>query len=103
LRRCHGKERIPHVDLLALLDIERTDDTFAVRENFHCAGRGGQKAADGLLARKLREGKEDNRDCHDSGEQPNEQLRRDRLQQSDVAEFALPALKLDRFLAKQPS
>jgi len=49
----------------------------------------------------LREAQEHDRDCHDRRKQPSQQLRRDRLQQRDLAEFALPPPKLDRFLPEQ--
>jgi len=49
----------------------------------------------------LRKPEKDDRDRHDRRQQPDEHLCRDRLQQRDLAEFPLAALKLDRFLAEQ--
>ena len=95
------EQRVAGLDVLPFLDMEVADDAFARRKHLHRAGSRDQKAGNGLLARELREAQENNRGGHNRRQQPSQQLGRDRLQQRDLAEVALPALKVDRFLTEQ--
>ena len=97
------EKRVAGFYLLAFFDVEVGHDSLAIGEHLQRPGGGYQKAGHGLLARELRKAKKDDGDRHDRGKQPSQQLCRYRLQQRDLAKFALAALKLDRFLAKQLS
>ena len=80
LRRADREERIARFDLLAFFDVQVGDHALAIREHLQRACRWCQKAGHGLLARELREAEKHDRDRHDRGKQPSQQLCRYRLQ-----------------------
>ena len=68
------------------------------------AGRAGsrhEEAGDRFLARIGREEQENGNQHHATGDEPDGKLRRERLQQGDLAPLAMLLLKLDCFLSEQ--
>jgi len=97
------KKRVAAPYLLTLLHVQVRHHPLAAWEHLQGSRRRGQKAGHGLLPGELRQAEEDDRDSDNGGKQPRQQFGRDRLQERDIAEFALPALKLNRLLTKKLS